>query len=90
LELLRVGNAHARTAPRPVLIADSEKLPGSRILDDGFAVVSFAALVPKDQAGRLAYVNELIDEAKASGLIKRTIETAGLPGVQVAPGSGTQ
>jgi polar amino acid transport system substrate-binding protein len=90
LELLRVGNAHARTAPRPVLLADSEKLPGSRVLDDGFAVVSFAALVPKGQAGRLAYVNEFIDEAKASGLIKQTIETAGLRGVQVPPVSGTQ
>jgi polar amino acid transport system substrate-binding protein len=85
LELVRVGTAHARAAPRPVLLADSAKLPGSRVLDDGYAAVSFAALVPKGQTGRLAYINEFIDEAKASGLIKRTIETAGLQGVQVAP-----
>jgi polar amino acid transport system substrate-binding protein len=91
-ELVRVGTAHARAAPRPVLLADSAKLPGSRVLDDGYAAVSFAALVPKGQTGRLAYINEFIDEAKASGLIKRTIEMAGLQGVQVAPvsTSGTQ
>jgi polar amino acid transport system substrate-binding protein len=91
-ELVRVGTAHARAAPRPVLLADSAKLPGSRVLDDGYAAVSFAALVPKGQTGRLAYINEFIDEAKASGLIKRTIEMADLQGVQAAPvsTSGTQ
>jgi polar amino acid transport system substrate-binding protein len=90
LELLRAGSVHARAAPRPVLMADSAKLAGSRVLDDGYASVSFAGLVPKGQAGRLAYLNEFIEEARASGLIKRTIEAAGLQGVQVAPVSNTR
>ena len=85
LELVRAGRADARAAPRPVLLAESAKLPGSRVLDDGFAVIYFAALVPKGQAGRLAYVSEFIEEAKASGLVKQAIERAGLQGVQVAP-----
>jgi polar amino acid transport system substrate-binding protein len=89
LELVRVGSAHARAAPRPVLLAEAAKLPGLRVLDDGVAPISFAALVPKGQAGRLAYVNEFIEDAKASGLVKRIIETSGLRGVQVAP-AGTQ
>ena len=92
LELVRVGSAHARGGPRPVLLAESAKLPGSRVLDDGFTAISYAALVPKGVAGRLAYVNEFIDEAKATGLVKRIIERAELRGVQVAPvsKSGTQ
>jgi polar amino acid transport system substrate-binding protein len=85
VDLLRSGGAHARAAPRTVLLAESATLPGSRVLADGFAVISFAALVPKDQAGRLAYVSEFIEEAKASGLVKRIIEDQGLRGVQVAP-----
>ncbi len=85
VELVRTGGAHARAAPRPILLAESAKLPGSRVLEDGFAVISYAALVPKGQAGRLAYVNEFIEEAKAGGLVNRTIEGAGLRGVQVAP-----
>jgi polar amino acid transport system substrate-binding protein len=85
VDLLRTGGAQARAAPRPILLAESAKLPGSRVLDDGFAVISYAALVPKGQAGRLAYVSEFIEEAKAGGLVKQTIETAGLRGVQVAP-----
>jgi polar amino acid transport system substrate-binding protein len=42
-------------------------------------------VVPKGQAGRLAYVTEFIEEAKASGLIEQAIERAGLRGVRVAP-----
>jgi hypothetical protein len=42
-------------------------------------------VVPKGQAGRLAYISEFIEEAKASRLVQRAIERAGLRGVQVAP-----
>ena len=85
LELLRTRGANAFASARPVLMAASPEVPGSRVLDDGFAAISFAALVPKGQAARLAYVDEFIADAKASGLIKRLIESIGLQGIQVAP-----
>lgn len=84
-ELLRAGGVQAQAAPRPVLMAESAKMPGSRVLPDGFAVISFAALVPKGHPGRLAYVAEFVEEAKASGTVARIIESAGLQGVRVAP-----
>ncbi len=84
-DLLRSGHADARAAPRPVLLEESAQLPGSRVLEDRFGVIRSAALVPKGHAGRLAYISEFIEEAKASGLVKRAIERAGLRGVQVAP-----
>jgi polar amino acid transport system substrate-binding protein len=92
VELLRTGGADARAGPRPVLLAESARLPGFRLLDDGYAVISYVAMVPKGQPGRLAYVSEFIEEAKASGLVKQTIDHAGLRGVRVAPagGKGTQ
>jgi len=86
VELLRVGQANAAAAPRPVLLQQSAKLSGSRVLDDGFDTISYAAVVPKGNPGWLAYINEFIDDAKASGLVKRTIESAGLRGVEVARG----
>jgi hypothetical protein len=43
--------------------------------DDGFADISFAAIVPKGRAARLAYVNDFVEDAKASGLVKRIIES---------------
>jgi polar amino acid transport system substrate-binding protein len=88
LDLVRTGGAHARAAPRPVLLAEAAKLPGLRVLDDGVAPIYFAALVPKGQTDRLAYINEFIEDAKASGLVKRIIEAAGLQGVEVAPAGG--
>jgi hypothetical protein len=41
--------------------------------------------VPKGHDGRLAYINEFIEEAKASGLVDRMIETLAMQGVRVAP-----
>ena len=37
------------------------------------------------QIARIAYINEFVEDAKASGLIKRIIESLGLQGVKVAP-----
>jgi len=85
VDLVHTGNAGAYAAPRPTLLGVAARLPGSRVLDDGFAAISFVAMVPKGQAGRLAYVSEFIEEAKASGLVKQTIERHGVRGVQVAP-----
>lgn len=85
VELLRTGGADARAAPRPILLAESVRLPGARVLEDGFAVIAYVGMVPKGQAGRLAYVSEFIDEARTGGLVKRAIEAAGLRGIQVAP-----
>lgn len=88
VDLLRTGHADARAAPRPVLLAESDRLPGSQVLKDHFGVISYAALVPKGHASWLAYVSEFIEEAKASGLVQQIIERAGLRGVRVAPPAG--
>lgn len=83
--LLRAGNADLLAAPRPAALQFLTRLPGSRVLQDRFHAVFSAMAVPKGQAGRLAYLSEFIEEAKASGLVQRAVERAGLRGVQVAP-----
>ena len=83
-DLLRAGNVHAFAAPREALLDYSVKLPGSRVLTDAYGVNLVGMAVPKGQAGRLAYISEFIEEAKASGLIQRAIEGAGLRAVRVA------
>ena len=40
---------------------------------------------PKGKAGHIAYVSDFIEEAKAAGLVKQTIDQANLRGLQVAP-----
>jgi polar amino acid transport system substrate-binding protein len=83
VELLRTGQAEAYAAGRTVLLGLATQLPGARVLKDGFGDISYAAAVAKGQARHLDYVNEFIEEAKASGLVKKIIERAGLRGVQV-------
>ncbi|MFN3658904.1 MAG: transporter substrate-binding domain-containing protein [Pseudolabrys sp.] len=61
------------------------KLSGSRILDDAFLNSSTAVCVPKGKPAALAYVSDFIEEAKASGLVRRALDEMGLTSSQVAP-----
>lgn len=89
VDLLRTGGADAKASPRFVLSTEVSAVPGARILDDGFSDISYAAVVPKGQAARLAYVNEFIEDAKASGLITHIIESIGIQGAKVLPAEKT-
>ena len=42
-------------------------------------------VVPKGKTDWLAYVNEFVEEAKASAAVQQFIERGGTPGVTVAP-----
>jgi polar amino acid transport system substrate-binding protein len=83
-DLLRSGQTSAYAAPRPVLLGMSAELPGTHVIEDGFASVFFAGFVPKGNAARLAYVGEFLEEAKSSGQIKKFIDRNGLRGLTVA------
>jgi polar amino acid transport system substrate-binding protein len=85
IDMVHAGKIDAYAAPRVVLLALSNKAPGSRVLDDGFANIVWVAMVPKGNAGHLAYVSEFLEEAKATGLVKQIIDQANLRGLQVAP-----
>jgi polar amino acid transport system substrate-binding protein len=85
VELLRTGGVNAVALNRPSLIAQSTTLPGSRVVSDGFADIYSAMAVPKGHDGWLAYINEFIEDAKASGQVNRMIETLAMQGVRVAP-----
>ena len=84
-DLLRTGQADALASTRPLLLAYSAKLPGSRVLEDYYGANLVAMAAAKDQVGRLAYFSEFIEEAKASGFVQRAIERAGERGLRVAP-----
>ena len=82
--LLRAGKVSAYAAPRPVLLAMSAQLPGSHVIGEAFATISFAGFVPKGHAGHLAYVSQFLAEAKTSGLVQQFIERSGMHGFRVA------
>jgi len=84
-DLLRTGRAGAFASARPTLLDYSTQLPGSRVLEDRYEANLNRMVVPKGKAGRLAYVSEFVEEAKASGLVQEAIDRAGPRGVTVPP-----
>jgi polar amino acid transport system substrate-binding protein len=82
---LRNSGADVLAGSAPFLARIAAEVPGSRILGPPFAVVPAVIAVSPGRTEGLAYVNEFVREAKASGFLQRAIERAGLQGVRVAP-----
>jgi polar amino acid transport system substrate-binding protein len=84
IEMVQGGKVDGCGSARAVLLPLTDKAPGSRVLDDGFATIAWVAMVPKNKDGRITYMSDFIEAAKATGLVKQTIDRANLRGVQVA------
>jgi polar amino acid transport system substrate-binding protein len=79
------GHIQAIALSRESLLGLVDKIPGARILDDAFLNSSTAVCVPKGRPAALALVSDFIEEAKASGLVRRALDEMGLTASQVAP-----
>jgi polar amino acid transport system substrate-binding protein len=84
-DLLREGSVEAFAAPREQLLDYSDRLPGSRVLELGYGINNAGFAIRKGQPGRLAYIREFVEQAKASGLIADIIARGNLRGFRVAP-----
>ncbi len=84
-EILRAGNADLFVSLREILLGYAAQLPGSQVLPGRYGFNSIGIAVPKGHAGRLAYLSEFVEQAKASGLAQRAIDRSGWRGIQVAP-----
>jgi len=89
-DLLRNGKVELFAAPREVLMDYADTLPGARVLEDAYGVNNIGVAVTKGNAGRLAYISEFMEGAKASGLVRGAIERGGLPTFRVAPREGAK
>jgi polar amino acid transport system substrate-binding protein len=79
------GCIEAIALSRESLTGLAAKIPGSRILDDALLNSCTAVCVPKRRPAALAYVSDFIEEAKASGLVRRALDEMGLKSSVVAP-----
>ena len=82
---MREGKIEGIALSRESLSGLLGKIAGSRILDDAFLNSSTAVCVPKGKPAALAYVSEFIEEAKASGLVRKALDEMGLKSSQIAP-----
>jgi len=79
------GKLDALAGLKPGLLADLDKLPGARIIEGKFSSVQQAIGTAKRNTAGAAYLNDFVEEAKASGLVARLIERHKVRGLSVAP-----
>lgn len=84
-DLLKSGKADAIAMSREALTQIAAKVPGSRLLPGAFLSSFVAVAVPKNKPAALAYVSTFAEEAKASGLVRRSLDGVGMKSSVVAP-----
>ena len=82
---MKAGEIDCIALSRESLCGLVPKIPGSRILDGGFLNSSTAVAVPKERPDALAYVSQFVEDAKASGLVRKSFDAMNLKNSQVAP-----
>ena len=86
LRMLAAGEFDAWAANRQRLIEMAASTPSLRVLPDNYFAVQQAIIVPKGDRPALEAINRFLNDARASGLIKKAIDKAELSGsVDVAP-----
>ena len=73
---------------KPGLLELQPALPGSRILEGHFTVVRHTVGTPRGRDAASAYLRELVEDVKASGLVAEWIRKSGVKGLSVAPPAG--
>ena len=84
-ELLVAGKVDVLGGVRQHLVANTGKLPGSRVLEGRFMAIQQALGFPKAREAGLSYLREFIEDVKASGFVARALDKAGVQGVLIAP-----
>jgi len=88
-ELLCAGKVDVTGGSRESLLVLAALLPGSRVLDGAYLNSYVAVAVPKNRPAGLAYASAFVEEAKASGLVRRSLDSFGMQS-SVIPPAGTR
>ncbi len=87
-ELFVADKLDALAGLRPALAAEAAKLAGARVLDGQFTAVQQAIGTRRGNDAGAAFLRDVVEQAKASGLVERLIERHGVTGrLSVAPPS---
>ncbi len=85
LDLFLTQKLEAMASLKPGLLNDMEKVPGSRILEGKFTAVQQSVGVPKGRTLAAQWLQEFVQQAKASGFVAELIAKHHVKGLSVAP-----
>jgi polar amino acid transport system substrate-binding protein len=83
--LLRDGKVDVTGGSRESLLVLAGLLPGSRVLDGAYLNTYVAVAVPKERPAALAFASAFVEEAKVSGLLRRSLDSFGMQGSVIPP-----
>lgn len=79
------GKLDALVGIRPRLVIESEKLPGSRVLNGRFMAIEQTIASPRGRDAAARYVRAFIEDVKATGVVAQMLAAHGVRGVSVSP-----
>lgn len=85
LDLFLTQKLEAMASLKPGLLNDVEKVPSSRILEGKFTAVQQSVGVPKGRTLAAQWLQEFVQQAKASGFVAELIAKHHVKGLSVAP-----
>ena len=86
IETLRSGKADVFASNGQIVHAVAAGLPGAKVVPGAFLSVRMAVALPKGRsAAARDKLAEIVNEAVATGVVRKAIEQSGLRGVRVAP-----
>jgi len=85
VERARKGEGDAFALTHDSLAGLLPELPGARVLPGHFQQTGIGVAVPKNRPAALKLVTAWLNEAKASGAVRRALDTAGFKDAAVAP-----
>jgi polar amino acid transport system substrate-binding protein len=80
-DMLGRGDIDAYATNKPTLFEMSDHLSGSRVLTGRWGLEHLAAAIPRQHSSGLDYVSRFSAEARASGLVTKAAERAGMRGL---------
>jgi polar amino acid transport system substrate-binding protein len=78
IELFKSDKLEAVAGVRQALATAAAAIPGSRVLEGRFMVIPQAAGIPVGRPAGARYLNEFIEDAKASGLVAQLLKRSGI------------
>lgn len=86
IDLFREQQLEVAAGVRQMLVADTQRFPGLRLLPGRFMVIRQAMATPKERGEAVAAaLRQFIEQAKASGLVADALTRHGIKGAAVAP-----
>ncbi|HXF87704.1 MAG TPA: transporter substrate-binding domain-containing protein [Xanthobacteraceae bacterium] len=84
-DMLRSGKVDAVAQSRESLMQMAARLPGSRLLPGSFLNSYVAVAMPKNRPAALAFASAYVEEAKATGYVRQSLDRLGMQSTAVAP-----